>query len=725
MDNDFEFSANIVVRVKGLDKLQRILLVNPQTNALAHIDISGKGARCNVSSLSTWMNLRDAGEIVWADDPYTELPFQHNITAAMEKRKQDAWYAIQPLVSEISILNRSQFFRLVAKRASELGLHKHSVRNWVIEYWQKGMSPVALYGTRNKAGGKGKTRVASEVLTQSESEESKTTSKRGAPRTVVPGKGINISNTHRRIITLALKRFYHKNRQTSLREAYYKMLRYFFQDAVTVDEKGKVKICAPDDIITYRQFRYWARKQSDVVTDTIARRGNIFYEKTMRPLLGNVTDDALGPGYRFQIDATIADVYVVSSINRRSIIGRPVVYVVIDVWSRLIVGMYVGLENPSWPVAMMALHNATLDKVQWCKSFDIDIEPHEWPTAGLASTILGDRGEMLSKHADHLVNVLGVYVENTPPYRADCKSIVERVFGTLQEKFAGAIPAYVPKDYMPRLDNDHRMDATLTLREFTQILIQCVLDHNSSTISGYPLTPAITNDGVASVPTELWAWGLKNRMGAMVKHSPEKLLFGLLPTDEASVTASGILYHGRLYKSTEPHIKAWFGTARIKGRSKVMVSYYPHNLDTLLVHDTTIHGQFSIVYLASEESTVFELCIEEVLLQKTAAAKNNGSRAMSVLEKKMTRQKAIEDITQHAIAQREALGLDNRSKAEAVSNIRENRRIEKAKIRIRQNIPTTNSGSLVPTVDPTESKGNVNSPPKSYSRPQISDLLDD
>jgi hypothetical protein len=68
----------------------------------------------------------------------------------------------------------------------------------------------------------------------------------------------------------------------------------------------------------------------------------------------------------YEIDATIGDVYLVSRFDRNKIIGRPVVYIVIDVFSRMITGVYIGLEGPSWVGAMMALANATAPKVEYC-----------------------------------------------------------------------------------------------------------------------------------------------------------------------------------------------------------------------------------------------------------------------------------------------------------------------------------------------------------------------
>ena len=55
------------------------------------------------------------------------------------------------------------------------------------------------------------------------------------------------------------------------------------------------------------------------------------YQQNYRTIIGDATQDAdLGSGSVFQIDSTIFDIYLVSSANRDIIVGRPVLYVVID-----------------------------------------------------------------------------------------------------------------------------------------------------------------------------------------------------------------------------------------------------------------------------------------------------------------------------------------------------------------------------------------------------------
>lgn len=141
-----------------------------------------------------------------------------------------------------------------------------------------------------------------------------------------------------------------------------------------------------------------------------------------------------GPGSRYQIDATIGDVYLVSEVNRNWIIGRPVIYLVMDVFSRMVVGMYVGLEGPSWAGAMMALTNVVADKKEYCPEYDIEINERDWPCCHLPEISLADKGEFEGYNVERLVRAFNLHVENAASYRADWKGIVEKQFDLIQKK---------------------------------------------------------------------------------------------------------------------------------------------------------------------------------------------------------------------------------------------------------------------------------------------------
>ncbi|WP_229412086.1 MULTISPECIES: transposase family protein [unclassified Massilia] len=618
------------------------------------------------------------GTLEIIEDPYLDLPFNHALTDAMRARKAKAWAAIEPLTKDIpAIFQSSHRNQQINSRAREVGCHIDSIRDWLNEYWQMGCTSAALFGKRKNCGAPGKPKPAKMKLIRADEGEKIEEAKRGVPRSKTPGTGINISEEHRRIIRIATNLFYKKNKKATLMYTYLKMIRQYYSGNTRVNENGKIEIINPDGVPTYQQFTYWHKKENSEYDVIQSREGKTYFEKTLRPLLGNSTFEAIGPGYRYQIDATIADVYLVSRIDRDTIVGRPVMYVVIDVWSRLIVGLYIGLENASWATAMMAVHNVTLNKVNYCKQFGIDIQPQEWPETPLSSVLLGDRGELLSKQADRLAEVLGIEVENTPPYRADWKGIVERQFRLLPAKFAADVKGYVNKDFGQRTGPDYRLDACLNLHEFTKIAIHCVLEHNVTPVGGYPLENAMVAQRIPAIPNELWTWGIKNRMGSLVRHSESKLLFALLPTANASATAKGISFLGRNYYASALDKRSWFSRARSKGRFKVVISYHPHNLNTVLLHDPVYRDQFTCCTLISNDSSDLDLYVEEVIARTDKAARINASRCYDTIATKITHQKAIEDIAASAEAEKKELGPSTRSKKERISNIRSYRQVEK------------------------------------------------
>ncbi|TBR56934.1 hypothetical protein B4U84_26175 [Westiellopsis prolifica IICB1] len=129
-----------------------------------------------------------------------------------------------------------------------------------------------------------------------------------------------------------------------------------------------------EELPTYAQFYYWYKKDRDLCRTLKSRGGEHRFNLRHRAVTGNTTNIANCPGSLYQIDATIGDIYLVSSLDRNRLIGRPVVYLVVDVFSRLIVGFSVSLEGPSWLGAMLALENATTNKVKFCQKYGIKLQ---------------------------------------------------------------------------------------------------------------------------------------------------------------------------------------------------------------------------------------------------------------------------------------------------------------------------------------------------------------
>jgi hypothetical protein len=703
------FLRNELVRLAETGIRMRVLWVSSTADALVAIDVDAKRDVPQWGKRSEWETLRNDGRLeMVADDPFIRLPVEDTLRKASRDRRERAWSCIASLVSdEPGVYVSDTRAQMIAGAATVHHVHPDTVRNWMLDYWKRGMTRNALLGDWDKCGGPGKDKATSGA-------------KRGRPRFISPGTGMNADEAVRKIFEVVIKNYFLGNAKATLRGVWRTMLRKFYSDHVA-QEGTRLILRDVDRIPSYRTFDYWYRKRRDLQREVNARKGKKFWEKTLRPLLGNSTDEAIGPGFRYQIDATIADVYLVSKVNPKDVIGRPVLYVVIDVWSRMIAGIYVGIERPSWTAALMALLNAGSNKMEFCEQYGIGIEPAQWPCESLSNVLLGDRGELESKLAERLSNVLHVTVENAPPYRADWKGIVERQFGSLQAKFAPFVDGYIDVDYLERGGHDYRLDATLTLDDFTRVVIHSVLEHNASIINGYPMTVEMTREGVVPSPNELWKWGIRKRSGALRTYSSDTLRFALMHTAQATVTASGIEFHSRQYSCPYALEQGWFSRARRDKSWKVDISYDPRNLNEILLHDPKDRKLFKVCRLTTRDSEQYGLSLQELLIIQRQSRRGVAAAEHGVLEEKINREEEIFRIVEQARNRRNNAGPDRRSKAERTGNIKENgererkeqRKVESFSFAKPASIESDNVVSITPQ------------PKTGYAMPSIFNLADD
>ncbi|MCP1312596.1 Mu transposase C-terminal domain-containing protein [Paenibacillus tyrfis] len=584
-------SENAVLQWSTLDselpKVERILWTNPLKNVVITILLENDKALPDIKALDEVELALRTGNckvIDWHDINIPTGNDDQYDQKSLEIRNK-AWEAIQLAVRDEPDCYDSKLRGVMVKEIiKETGLHKSTIYRYLRRYWQGGKVKNTLFPFYQNCGAAGEERNSGEV-------------KRGRPRKFIEGDfGINVNEEIRALLLAGIKLFYLNRQKVTLKKAYRDTLARFFSKGYEVKGNVKLPILPPEEELpSFTQFRYWYQKDIDIEQSIIKRFGKTKFETTYRPLLGSSTYEAFGPGSRFQIDATIADVYLVSEYRRDWIIGRPVLYFVIDVFSRMITGMYIGLEGPSWIGAMMALANTTMDKVKYCAEYGIDIEPDDWFCSHLPQTITADRGELEGQQPSNLIDVLGVAIENTAPYRADWKGIVEQQFRLLNARTVHFIPGAVKERERERGQRDYRLDAKLTLREFTQIIIGHVIHHNNyHHMKGYKRSEFMVADDVPAIPRELWLWGVQNRTGRL-KRQPENIVkLNLMPQGSATVTDSGIVFKGMAYSCELAIKEQWFVKARAKKSWRVQVSYDPR--------------WTNLIYLWLEDERRFETC---------------------------------------------------------------------------------------------------------------------
>lgn len=380
----------------------------------------------------------------------------------------------------------------------------------------------------------------------------------------------------------AINKYYFSSNRLSLREAYLFML----QDKY-VDENGELK----PDYPKYHQFHYFYYSHNNPVRRTISRDGYAKYKRSIRPLYGNTAARAQQPG-TYEIDATQADVYLVSD-DRTTVAGRPNIYLAADVATRMIAGVYVGFEAGE-EAAVKCLGNAILEKQEYCAEYGVEIQPHEWPAAGMPQRVVTDRGrEFMSERFRSVCTNLGIVHEGLPPYRPDLKGTVEKTLDCLQNTYKPLLKrkGIIEPDFAERGAPDYRTEARLTLQEFTEVVIRSILLYNNSRMQrGFVRSAAMIRDGVMPVASDIWLWHEKRREG--LHPVTQEGCLELLPRTKGYFTRGGLAVNGLTYRNTRYHSRC--ARASVAGREEVVVAYRSENVSTVYLYEKDEYTIFSL-----------------------------------------------------------------------------------------------------------------------------------
>lgn len=318
-------------------------------------------------------------------------------------------------------------------------------------------------------------------------------------------------STDEKAIRWALNKFYYTPQKQSLQTAYKMMLQ-----AKYCDVNGKLK----PDYPSFWQFRYFFRQHRDPISESISREGIKAYQRNHRPFVGAVIDYA-GTIGTYMTDATVADIYIVSRLSRRPI-GRPVIYTMVDAYSRLITGVYVGLEGGQYALRLL-LQNTFADKVSFCRQHGLEIDPQDWPSRHLPAKIMTDRGsEFLGGPLENLCECYGIEIENLPAYRPDLKGVVEKLFDLIQSAYKPLLKGkgVVESDIQERGAPDYRRQGTLDLEQFSAVVLRCVLFYNSQYIqSGFSRTPGMVSAGITPTAAAIWSFCIRRSSASYARRT--------------------------------------------------------------------------------------------------------------------------------------------------------------------------------------------------------------
>lgn len=299
----------------------------------------------------------------------------------------------------------------------------------------------------------------------------------------------------------------------------------------------------------------YSRLQSFDKKDILTKRhGYLEVSQKVDPTPG-MYEEAKFPFDVVQIDHTTLDIIVVN--DNREPIGRPNITLAIDVYSRMVAGLYISFDPPGAIGTGICLSNSILPKDEFCVKYDLK---SEWPIKGVMSNIHMDnapefKGEMLKKAAlEYGFNLLW-----RPTDKARYGGHIERLLGSFSQKIH-ALPGTTFSSIKYKNNYNSADNASLTLFELEKWLhIQIVDVYHQAKHSGIGTSPILKYaEGI---------YGVNGRGGKGVpfmEFDYQKVKLDFLPLFKRTIQRSGILidhifYYDDILKNLL-YEKAWRGS---------------------------------------------------------------------------------------------------------------------------------------------------------------------
>ena len=299
------------------------------------------------------------------------------------------------------------------------------------------------------------------------------------------------------------------------------------------------------------------------------------FVRNVRGLRGRAYDGVAGPGHVYAIDSTVGDVYLRSSINRAWPIGRPIVYVVIDVWSTAIVGFYVCLSGPSWQTAKLALFSAFCDPRLLAELWGFEFVEVLTPAPTAPYQVLSDRGEYLSAGARVTCLQMAINFLINAAYRPDLKGLVEVVHRIAKDEQFSFLPGAIDARRRELELRPSLKESALTLREYVAFLNGIFSHYNLFADRSHRMTAEMIAAGVMPTPAGLWRFGHEVGIGYQKAMPQSRLLTGLLQQTEAISRRDGVFMESMQYESPITHEQNWSAMARNFGSAEKTVFHFP------------------------------------------------------------------------------------------------------------------------------------------------------
>lgn len=477
----------------------------------------------------------------------------------------------------------------VKLRASQFGLHTVTLYRWIKMFEETGEVSSLLPG------------------------------KSGSPR----GKSKLLPEVDEIVKTTIEKDYLHKQRR-SVKSIYKKV-------------KG---LCRAANL-TYPTEKTIRRKINQITErDRMARR---FSEKCARenfdPLRGEFPH-ADFPLAVIQIDHTELDIIIVDETYRQPI-GRPWITLAIEVFSRLVFGFSISLDEPSNLSVGLCLTHGILPKEMWLEKIGVE---GSWASWGFPKTIHADnagefRGNMLRRACEKY----GITLEWRPIGKPHYGAHIERLMGTFGTEIH-ELPGTTFSNSQDRKDYDSEKEAVFTIRELEKWLTTFIVGEYHERF----------HEGISTTPLAKWREGILGNDEMPGTGLPPRILdgdtlrFDFLPAINRTIQQYGVRLNEIHYNHD---ILKRYVNARDEKNPKLKRSFVfkrdPRDISELYFYDPEIKQYFAIPYRDTSRPAINLWELREIRneLKKQGKSKVNETMIFETREKLRQQEETATKIT--------------------------------------------------------------------------------
>lgn len=465
------------------------------------------------------------------------------------------------------------------------------------------------------------------------------------------GKGTLRTNEETElIIQKSINDLYLSQQKFSARKVYFDIVRRCKNARITPPSENTVRNRI-DQIEEKKKIKY---RESAILADRKYRNTDGMFPEGKYPL------DFV------QIDHTPMDIDIVDEIYRKSI-GRPYLTLAIDVYSRMITGFYISLDEPSYFSVSQCISQSIISKEKYLR--EIGVVEGEWNIYGIPRAFGMDNAqEFRSKNLQRVCEEYGITISWRPVTKVQFGGHIERMIGTSMNEIH-TLPGTTFSNIEKRGEYNSQKKSIFTLKELEKWFAEYIINYYHKQI----------HSAIRMSPEKKYELGIFGDDENPGRGLPEKISnenyfkISLLPTEERTIQQFGVKIDNIVYYSDI--LRRWIKAKEKDNKAKkFLFKRDPRDISIIWFYDPTIKDYFEVHYRNIsyppisiwdlrnirkylddkhqkdyDETVIFKTYYRLQEIQKEAAAKTKTVRREQAAKEIRKKRKEFDDIKTKSI----------------------------------------------------------------------------